>query len=379
LGGGFGGVHTFLGLKRLVKNRVIDLTIIDQRNYFLFTPLLHEVVSERVGGGSVKISLSELLKKYNANFLQAKVWSVDLLLKEIKTNSGILPYDILVIALGSSVNFFGVRGADSLLVLKTLYDAELIKKKLNDLKKKSENKRFTIVVVGGGATGVELIAEIADIFPKSRRSLLLLEAMDDILPDTSLQLREVAKESLTKRGVKIMLNSMVESIEENDIKLTGGDSIVFDIAIWATGVKATDVSLSPEQSKSNSNRLQILPTMQLERHPYVFVLGDIADGYPMTAQIAVGEAKIVASNIKSLIQQKHLSDFVYISKGMLFSLGRWMAGAEVKIYLLNKVIYFWGPVAWLMWHFVYIIKIPGIKNKFKIMWNWLQNFLIKTR
>ena len=370
LGGGFGGVHTFLSLKGLIKKGSIEVALVSREDYFLFTPLLHEVVSGKVRAESAGISISGFVKEKGCAFIQAEVLSVDLSRKIVNTDFGFISYDILVVALGSSTNLFGIDGAEFIPALKTLSDAKYIQGELRGL---DQHKR--IAIIGGGASGIEIAAELADMFAphkKERSEIFILEASDDILPATHPGLKEMAKRSLSKRGVRIMLHSAVSRIDGNCIELKSGRKIYFDLAIWTAGVKASDMSFLPRPQKSKSNRLRVLSTMQLQDFSCVFALGDIADGYPMTAQVAVSQAKIVSKNIKAIIEGNPLSQFIYRPMGMLFSLGRWMAGAEIKIHLLNKVLYFWGPLGWFIWHLAYVSKIPGMRNKARIIWDWIR-------
>ena len=377
LGSGFGGVHTLLGLKKLIRKGFVEVILISRQNYFLFTPLLHEVASGKVEGINTAILVSELLREEGFNFLLAEVEEIDISSKQVKTNVSWVDYDVLVVALGASTSFFGIPGAESLSTFKTLADAEGVREELDVLLKKAKSESVKIVIIGGGATGVEMAAEMADLFaPFKETEILLLEAMADILPGTHPRLKEVAKKSLTKRGVEIMLGSAVTKVGNKSIELARGEKVNFDFAIWTAGVKARDIRFVPSQPKSKANRLKVLPTLQLENCSSIFALGDIADGHPMTAQVAVNQARVTARNIEALVKQKPLfSKFIYTPSGMMFSLGRWMAGAEVKLYLLNKVLYFWGMTAWLFWHLVYLVKIPGIKNKMRIGRDWIRNFL----
>ena len=378
LGGGFGGFYTFLSLRRLMRKGQITVTLVSREDHFLFTPFLHEVVSGKLRARSLKITLSSFLNRYGARFINAEVLRVDTSMKKVVTGIGDIEYDIMIVALGASVNFFGIEGKDSLVALKTLVDAQKLKADLYKILKSPSHQRSRVIIIGGGATGVEITAEIADMFASSQRSrseILLLEAMDDILPHTNKRLKDVAKQSLKKRGVKLRLQAMVKKVRKHSIELTNGEIISFDCVIWTAGVKAIDCNFYPLQSKSKANRLKILPTLQLKKDPSIFAIGDIADGYPMTAQVAVAQAKIVAKNIQALLLGNQLTEFIYTPKGMLFSLGQWMAGAEVKIHLLKKVLYIWGLAAWWIWHIIYLGKVPGIKYKVRILRDWLRNSL----
>ncbi|MDA2922484.1 FAD-dependent oxidoreductase [Patescibacteria group bacterium AH-259-L07] len=378
LGGGFGGFYTFLGLRRSMRKRLIDVTLVSREDHFLFTPLLHEVVSDKIRAQSSKITLSDFLKRHGARFINADVVRVDTSSQKVMTDAGNIEYEILVVALGASVNFFGISGTESLLTLKTLADAQNLKTCLYKILRDSSRLCCRIVVIGGGATGVEITAEVADLLAPLRKNvseIVLLEAMDDILPNTNDRLRDVAKRSLKKRGVEVRLHAPVKKVRKHSLELASDETISFDCAIWTAGVKAVDCDFSPSQSKSSANRLKVLPTLQLKKDPSVFALGDIVDGYPMTAQVTVAQAKIVARNINALLLNNPLSNFVYTPKGMLFSLGRWMAGAEVKTHLLNKVLYIWGLAAWWVWHIVYLRKIPGFRYKLRILTDWLRSSL----
>jgi NADH dehydrogenase len=375
LGGGFAGTHCFLGLKKFARRGEISLTLINQEDYFLFTPLLHETVSGRVAQKSIKISLAQLARGRNLSFIRANVHSVRVRSKVVETSSGPITFDFLIVALGAQVAFFGVPGADLLPRLKTANDGENLQRAIRELKKLSRVKKQRIVVIGGGATGVEIACEIADTFDLPRRSnnfdVSVLEGREDILMSSHEQLREAAKRSLKERGVTLLCNCPVRKVEPNAIKVGENQAISYDLAIWTAGVRAYDLEFLPPQPKTSANRLKVSLTLEFEHSPNIFALGDIADGYPMTAQVAVAQSKIAAKNVIAKIREKEQIPFVYSSSGMLFSLGRWMAGAEVKIHLLNKVLYFWGFSAWLFWHAAYLSKIPGIKNRLRLLLDWL--------
>jgi len=376
LGGGFGGIHTFKGLRKLIKKGRIELTLIDNSDHFLFTPFLHEVAVDKIRDSSCRILLSEILQGSNVQFLRARVLGIDMLSRTVCTDLQTIPYDILVIALGSTVSYFGIPGAEELLSFKELPAAVAIKKELSSILQESSPRPLNIVVVGGGATGVELIGEFADLFKSSLHKglvkLSLVEAKDDILPFTHERLRKMAKLSLKNRGVKILMKAAVERIENRYIQLANGAALPYDLAIWTAGVKSQSVFSSPALQKSRADRIEVLPTLQIKNHQNIFALGDVAGIYPMTAQVAVAQAKIVARNIKALVEQRPLSSFTYRPQGMLFSLGKWMAGAEVKVYssYISKVFCVWGIAAWWLWHVVYLIKFPWFRYKLRIIKDW---------
>jgi len=376
LGGGFGGVHTFKGLRKLIKKGQIELTLIDNSDHFLFTPFLHEVAVGKIRGSSCRILLSEILQGNNVQFLRARVFGIDILSRTVCTDLKTIPYDILVIALGSQVSYFGIPGAEELLAFKELSAAVAIKKELSLTFQESSSRPLNIVVVGGGATGVELMGEFADLFNSSAHKglvkLLLVEAKDDILPFTHERLKKVAKQSLKNRGVKILVNAAVGKVENRYIQLANGAALPYDLAIWTAGVKSQSVFSYPALPKSRADRIEVLPTLQIKNYQNIFSLGDVAGIYPMTAQVAVAQARVVARNIKALVEQKPLSSFVYRPQGMLFSLGRWMAGAEVKVYAsyISKVFCVWGIAAWWLWHVVYLIKFPWFRYKLRIIKDW---------
>lgn len=379
LGGGFGGVHTFLRLRRLAKRGRINLTLISREDHFLFTPLLHEVVSGRIRSSSIRILLPELLRGKNTRFICSEVLRINLAERTVITRSAPIHYDILVISLGAKVNFFGVHGAESLSTLKTLRDAEMLSESLTKLSGGERSNPRRIVVVGGGATGVEVSVEIADMFSERLKArtleILLLEASHEILPGTHPYLKEVAKRSLKKCNIEMRMNSVATKVTDKYLEVSGGKKILFDLALWTAGTRAVAIPLMPTQPKDKSERIKTLPTLQLENHLEVFALGDIACGFPMTAQVAVAQSKIVAKNIAALVHHAPLQKFDYKSAGMLFSLGRWMAGAEVKVYLLNKPLYFWGAPAWVFWHIAYAARVPGMKNKLSILFDWMRDIL----
>lgn len=404
LGAGFAGVYAFLELhKQYHTDSTMRVMMINRTDYFLFTPLLHEVATGGVSPENALYNIHSILDCCAGDFLQADVQHIDLRKKIVTTSRGEVPYDVLLYALGASVTFFGLSEAarKQVLPLKTIDDAKRIKTRLIELFEHDETPK--VVVVGGGATGVEVVAEAREYcdqlahtfrrnFAPAQSSICLVHEGARLLPQFHSRLGEGAERILRDRSITVIRNDAVVDVNEQEVVLRSGRRIQTNFVIWVAGVAANYISTTPHLPLDAKDRIIVTPYLNLSGYPTVFVAGDAAsiaigdtffhlpeyfverrgntDTAPMTAQAAVAAGKAAGRNIRALLEGKPLTVFQYRHRGDLFSLGQWMAGAEIFGFR------FFGHFAWWLWRTIYLSKIIGLRNKVNVAVDWTLNLFL---
>lgn len=393
LGAGFGGLYTFLNLRKLLSPKKADITIINRTNYFLFTPLLHEVATGGLAHHQVVEAIRSITYKRGATVHVADVQAVDTKNKVVQTTVGPVSYDILVVATGAQTVFYNIPGAaEHGMILKDLYDAIKIRNHLItrfeqavETKDAVERKKLlTFVLVGGGATGVELAAEMAEMvsdafarffcgkIPKEDVSIHLIAGAPELLQVFHKEVRVRAQEILAREGVKVVFDARVVGVDANGINLSDGSRIETENVIWVAGVGPRVPSVVsgdlPFETKKPNGRIIVDQQLRVKNKEHIFALGDVAtfedENIPMLAQAAVQAAKTAAYNVYALIYGRRMQEFRYHSKGELISLGQWQA-----------LGYFWntlwtGPIAWFLWRMVYLSKFASWPKRIKIAVDW---------
>ncbi len=395
LGGGFGGLYAYKGLYKYFKHDDIDITIVNRTNYFLFTPLLHEVATGSVAHHQVVESLRQIIYKNRDILHVADVISVDCNRHIVKTSITDLPYDILILALGATTNFFNAKGAEeNCLVLKDLHDAIKIRtmliesfEKASEIRNENERrKELSFAIIGGGATGVELVSETADLFldtflkyykeriNHSDISLHLINAGPDVLGPFHPRLRKKALRVLRRSGINVRLNTTVKEVREDGLVLGNDEFLPVRHKVWTAGVKPNIPTFTHPITQDQGGRMIVNQFLQIPDCPNVFVLGDMAsikgvDGkpLPMLAQVAVKQGFHTGLNIKRLLTNKPLAPFSYKSKGELASVGQWHAVANIG------GIKFSGAIAWFLWRTIYLFKFLSKSKQVKIAVDWTMN------
>jgi NADH dehydrogenase len=395
LGGGFGGLYTYKSLYKQFSSNDIDVTIVNRTNYFLFTPLLHEVATGSVAHHQVVESIRQVIYRSGAKLHVADVVAIDCESQIVKTSIAEIPYDILVVAMGATTNFFNAPGAqENSLVLKDLRDAIKLRttfieafEKASEMKDEAARRaELSFAVVGGGATGVELASEAADLFMDTFAtyykgiidfkdvSLHLVNLGPDVLSVFDPILRVKALDRLRRSGVNVMLNTAVKEVRKEGLVLGDGTILQASHVVWTAGVKPNPPMFTNPMPVDKGGRVIVNPTLQIEACKNVFVIGDMAslagaDGraIPMLAQVAVAQGFHTGANIKRLLQGQELIPFVYHSEGELASLGHWQAVAKIK------GVRFSGPFAWFIWRTVYLFKFLSGPKKLKIIIDWTIN------
>lgn len=397
IGGGFGGIYVTGYLDKLARKNKAEITLISRNNYFLFTPLLHEVATGGLSPVSVAEPVREILRKSKVKFYQAEVSQIDTENKRVFTNGDDPQYDILILAPGAETNFHNVVGAEKYgLPLKTLYDAVRIRSRIIDafeqaaLTEDEELRKelLTFVVVGGGATGVELAAEMAEfifetIYPyykgtfcKERdMKIVLVSGSEEVLTLFPKNIQYWAGKVLKRKGIEVIKNANASEVTEKDISLNTGQKIKSRTVIWTAGVKPEIPEIKGQIEKHKSGRILVDEFLRAKGFNDVFILGDSAAFLedeksklvPMFAQVAVQQAKTVAGNVKSILEGKPLKSWDYKSKGFLVSLGQWRA---VGVVLGLRIQ---GRFAWWLWRTVYLFKFISWKKKIRIAFEWTVN------
>ena len=390
LGGGFGGLTAARAL-----TKIADVTVVDRHNFQTFLPLLYQVSTAGLAADHVAYPIRGALRKTGAKFRMASPISIDHKNKQVKLDSSeLLDFDHLIIALGSTTADFGIPGVNEYaLGMKSVHEALTIRaevmRRFEDLCRFEDSTRFTISVIGGGPTGVEMAGALAELVRGPLKSdqanaaahidVQLIEAGDRLLPPFSPSLSARTKKDLEKLGVKVMLNSAVKALAHREVILKDGTTLPSEITVWAAGVQG-----SPAMQQLNlpvvGNRLAVDASLQVKNYPNIWALGDIAgalgkDGrpLPMVAPVAIQQGKFIAKQIERITKQKPLKAFSYLDKGSMATIGRNKAVVEVRGLKLT------GTIAWLTWLWLHLFYLLGGRNKIGTMADWTWNYLTFDR
>jgi NADH:ubiquinone reductase (H+-translocating) len=392
LGGGFGGVYTARHLERLLKSRTdIEIVVVSRDNFLLMTPLLFEVFSGTLDVRHCSFPIRAFLR--NTQFVEATVREIDLNRKMVHVTAGRekaeLPYDQLVLALGSMTNQIMIPGSEHAFTFKTLADALLLRNhvierfELADVETNPQCKRqqLTFAIIGGGLVGVELFGELAafvdGIVPLYKHvdrndvRLILLQGADRIMPEISPDLAAYGAKILSqRRGATIRTDTIVQSIERGRLHLLN-ETLEADTIILAAGIVPNPVVAALPVEKTKRGHIVVDATMRCRSHTEVWALGDCAsipnahgNPYPDLAQHALREAKMLAQNIAKSFNGEPPQPFVYDTLGMMGSLGHGKAfGQMLKVNVR-------GFVAWFVRRTYYLMQMPGWGRRFRIMIDW---------
>ena len=390
LGGGFGGLAA---ARALYKDA--DVTVVDRHNYQTFLPLLYQVSTAGLAADHVAYPIRGALRKTSVKFRMASPINIDHRNKEVKLDSSeVLKFDHLIVALGSVTADFGIPGVKEFsLGMKSVSEALTIRaeimRRFEDLCRFEDDTKFSVTVIGGGPTGVEMAGAIAELIRGPLKSdqaqvaknisVTLVEAGPRLLPPFAPSLSARTKKDLEKLGVKVLLNTAVKELAHRKIFLKDGTSLQSEITIWAAGVKGAD-AMKDLGLPIEANRVAVEPTMQVKNYPNLWALGDIAgakgkDGstLPMVAPVAIQQGKFIAKQIKRISQNKQLEHFKYLDKGSMATIGRNKAVVQVRWFKLA------GPLAWLVWLWLHLFYLLGGRNKIGTMADWTWNYLTFDR
>jgi NADH dehydrogenase len=390
LGGGFGGIATD---RALGKNA--DITIVDRHNFQTFLPLLYQVSTAGLAADHVAYPIRGAIRSFNGKFRMGSPISVDHKNKTVKLDSSeVLPFDHLVVAVGSVTADFGTPGVEEFaLGMKTIHEALTIRaevmRRFEDLCRFEDDTRFSIVVVGGGPTGIEMAGALAELVrgplmndqkhAAMHIDVQLLEAGPRLLPSFSPSISAKAKKSLEALGVIVSLNTAVKSVKHREIEIKDGSSIPSEVTIWAAGVKGAPV-IESLSLPLDGNRLSVDSTLAVTNYPYIWGVGDISgskskDGrfLPMVAPVAMQQGRFVAEQILRSSKEQELKVFKYRDKGSMATIGRHKAVVEAG------PIKFSGYPAWSAWLFLHLFYLMGGRNRIGTIADWSWNYLTFDR
>ncbi len=392
VGGGFGGIYAARYLEKLLRPDEADICLVNRENYFVFQPLLPEVLSGTIGLIDTVSPIRRLCPRTRLFMREAE--SIDLARRMVVLAPGLrprameLPYDFLVVAAGSVTDFSGMPGmAEHAMPFRTLGDAlrlrnrvlEALEEAANESDPEFRRRLLSFVVAGGGFSGVEVIAELNDFLVGASRHFgniskdeircVLVHSGEQILPEMSPSLAQYAQRLLLERGVELKLKSRVVSATADSVILKSGEAIPTRTLVSTVPSGAVPVIQALDCAKEKG-RLLTNAHLELQGHEgAVWALGDCAGAGPPTAQHATREARVVACNIRAAIRGGQQRSFAFGGLGKLGSLGHHSAVAEVF------GMRFSGAPAWFLWRGVYLMKMPGLDRKFRVGVDWFTALL----
>jgi NADH:ubiquinone reductase (H+-translocating) len=398
IGAGFGGIN----VAKVLEHQEVDVTVIDRHNYHQFQPLLYQVATAGLNAADVGYAVRGLFRRQRRVFFRkAEVTGVDWERNEVVLEREMnIPFDYLVVAAGSTTNYFGIEGAEEYgLALYTLEDAIRLRNHILSLFEAAnvvpdliEDGVLNFVVVGGGPTGVEVAGALAELVDKvlaqdfhdmdvHRARIVLVEMMPVLLGAFGSHSQGYARKSLEARGVEVRTGAEVTSVTPEQVVLGDGEVIRTRCLIWAAGVQAGGLAsvLGVEQGKAG--RIKVGRDLAIDGHPDAFAVGDIADfetsdgeRLPQLAQVAIQGGKHAADQIVRTIEGQPRTDFSYVDKGVMATIGRRAAVAE-----LPGGRHLTGVVAWLAWLGLHLLYLLGMRNRVSVLVNWAWNYLTWDR
>ena len=400
-GGGFAGLYAAKYLNKRLKRRTdIEVTLISRENFILFTPMLHEVAAGDLSPGDIVNPQRRILR--HVNVVQAEVNSIDLSARKVRCVAGVedmeleFEFDHLLLTIGSETNFFGLQGVpDWAVTMKTLSDAALLRNMMVALLEQASLQKdeaarkelLTFVTAGGGFAGIEttgavndFVRETVKFYPALREETIRVVVVHPgkfILPELGEELGRYAEKKLSQRKVEILKGVRVAGYDGSVVKLTDGTSIPAATLIWTAGVKPS-AAIESLDCKKERGRLLVDEYLAVPGVNGLWAAGDCAavpTGYetgnfwPPTAQHGLREAIRAAKNIEATIDGRPLKPFVFTTLGQLATIGRRTGVAMVFGFKFS------GLVAWAMWRSIYLMKLPGLAKKVRVMMDWTLDLL----
>lgn len=394
IGGGFAG----LTLAQRLARSSYQVVLIDKNNFHQFQPLFYQVAMSGLEPSSIVFPFRKLFQGRANVFIRiTEVLSIDTGKKQLHTPLGIVNYDYLVLAIGADTNFFGNDHLEKLAIpMKSVSEALFLRNEILDHYEKAltttdyelRQGLIDIVIVGGGPTGVEVAGALAEmkkyIIPKDYPELNieeidihLIHGANRLLPGMSDQASAKALDFLQELGVKVQLNTRVNDYDGAYAYLNDGTRIRSRKVIWAAGICGNTLEGIPESALTYGQRLKVNRFSRVEQTDDIFAIGDVAfmiegeqypQGHPQVAQAAMQQAKHLAKNLKRLAKGREMIPFSYRDKGSMATIGRNKAVVDLPAFR------FQGAFAWLIWLFVHLFQLLGVRNRLIVFLNWVWNY-----
>ncbi len=395
IGGGFAGIS----LAKRLRNKNVQVVLLDKHNYHNFQPLMYQVATGGLEPDSIAYPIRKIVQEYKDFYFRlAEVREIDAENNILYADIGELKFDYLIIATGSKTNYFGNKEIErNSMAMKTIPQSLNIRSLIlenfeqalltNDIDERHSLMNF--VLVGGGPTGVELAGALAEmkkaILPKDypdldvrKMEINLIQGSDRVLDSMSENASEKAEKFLLDLGVSVWKKVRVTGYDGKTV--TTNSDLSFDSAtvIWTAGVQgALPHGLKADSFIKNVNRIKVNQFNQVEGYEHLFAIGDIAvmasekfpQGHPMMAQPAMQQGRLLAENVIRLLDKKELKPFVYKDKGSMATIGRNKAVVDLPNYKFS------GVFAWFVWMFVHLFSLIGFKNKAVVFLNWVYNYI----
>jgi len=395
IGAGFGG----LAAAKALKDHDGEVVVVDQRNHHTFQPLLYQVATAGLGVDDICYATRGIFQRQrNARAVQATVVNVDLACQQVELAAGEpLPYDRLILAMGAVTADFGVPGvAEHGFGLKNAQEARSIRSHVLRMFEQADqtqdlairNRATTIVIAGGGPTGVEMAGGFAELFHRVLRKdfprldmnnarVILVEGQERLLGAFAPKLGQKAQRELEALGVEVILGRQVARVDPNSVELNDGSHLPANTLVWAAGVRAHPIAERLGVELGRGGRIVVNEDLTLPGHPEVSVIGDLAattgpDGelLPQVAAVAVQGGKHTAQNIRS----GSAEPFSYFDKGSMATIGRNAAVVE-----LPNGMELSGFVGWVAWLGLHLLMLIGFRNRANVVVNWAWNYLTYDR
>ena len=402
IGGGFAGINL---AKALTNEKGITVTLVDKNNYNFFPPLIYQVATAFLEPSSISYPFRKFFAgKKNLQFRLGEFLKVIPTENKIILNNGELVYDQLVFATGAETSYFGMENVrKNAIPMKTLNDAISMRNTLlknlekaaicKDIRKR--RKLLTIVVAGGGPTGVE----VSGMFAEMRKSILikeypeldttasniyLVDGGDALLSPMSVASQQDTLEAVTKLGVVVKLNTRVVDYKEDTVFFADGNTIQTKNLIWAAGITAREFEGIPAESYGRGKRMLTDAFNKVNGTTNIFAIGDTClqltdvnfpEGHPQVAQVAIQQGLNLADNFKNLLQQKALKPFIYKDKGSMAIIGKNKAVVDLP----KPNLHFKGFFAWMIWLFVHLMSLITYRNRINTFYHWMIAYFSKDQ
>jgi NADH dehydrogenase len=388
-GCGFAG----LTLAKKLKNSGLQVVIMDKHNYHQFPPLFYEVASAGLEASSILFPIRKIFQHYKDYYIRkCEIKSVDSAKNQLITSAGTVDYDYLVLALGATNSYFGSKemevnskGMKTIAEVIDLRNTLLmnLENSLISTNQDEKDRNLNIVIIGGGPSGVEIAGALAEmnkyIIPKDypelkerKVNIYLLEGASRVLHMMSEKSSMKAKRFLEKMGVSVLTNTLATGCDDKCVLTNDGKKICTSLIIWTAGIRGIRIDGLPPEVYNKNSRIIIDPYCRVKGYDNIFALGDITflteekfpSGYPQVAQVAIQQAKLLAENLKREQKNKTPMEFRYKDLGIMATVGRHLAVVELPY------VHFQGVLGWLVWMFIHLMSIVGVRNKLIVFINW---------